>query len=217
MEPVTAIAFSANGPILATGGSRGTVELWDAHTGERRGEPMAGNGDAPQIALSDDGGRLAAGSRSSMDDTLRLWDTRTSQPIGNVLHLDSPVSSADFSPDGQILAFGSGDGTIRLWDVDDQMQLGPALAGHHDEVISLDFSPDGTKLVSGSLDHRLRMWPVVSSPSREALCDKFTHNMSHQQWHDEISPDIDYIPVCTDMPEVDDAGSLGTAPPDNAR
>ena len=61
-EPVSAIAFSANGRILATGGSRGTVELWDAHTGERRGEPMAGNGDSPQIALSDDGGRLAAGS-----------------------------------------------------------------------------------------------------------------------------------------------------------
>ena len=86
-----------------------------------------------EIALSDDGGRLAAGSTGSMDDTLRLWDTRNSQPIGNVVHLDSPVSAADFSPDGQILATGSDDGTIRLWDVGDQTQLGPALSGHHDE------------------------------------------------------------------------------------
>ena len=41
--------------------------------------------------------------------------------------------------------------------------------------------------------------------------------MSDEQWDNEVSPDIDYIPVCTDLPEVDDAVSLGTAPPDNAR
>ena len=204
-EPAYAYAFSADGRILATGGVHGTVELWDAATGKPHGQPMRGNGEYPNIALSDDGGRLAAGSTGSLNDTLRLWDTRTSQPIGNT-QLDSPVLSADFSPDGQILAFSSDDGTIRLWNVDDRKQLGPALTGHHDGVISLDFSPDGTTLVSSSLDHTLRMWPVVSSPSREALCDKFTHNMSHQQWHDKVSPESGYIRVCPDLPEVDDAG-----------
>ncbi len=205
MEPVNAYAFSADGRILATGGTLGTVELWDAHTGERRGQPMAGNGDFPIVALSDDGGRLAAGSTGSMNDTLRLWDTQTSQSIGNVVHLDSPGSFADFSPDASILALGSDDGTIRLWDVRDQTQLGPALSGHHEQVISLDFSPDGTKLVSGSLDHTLRMWPVVSSPSPEMLCDKITHNMSDEQWNNHVSRQIDNIPVCPRLPKANDS------------
>ena len=84
-------------------------------------------------------------------------------------------------------------------------------------MISLDFSPDGTKLLSGSLDHTLRMWPVVSSPSPEMLCDKITHNMSDEQWNNNVSRQIDNIPVCPGLQKADDSGSLGTAPPDNAR
>ena len=82
------------------------------------------------------------------------------------------------------------------------------MAGHHDQVISLDFSPDGTRLVSGSLDHTLQMWPFVSSPSPEMLCDKITHNMSDEQWDNNVSRQIDNIPVCPGQPSADDAVSL---------
>ena len=101
------------------------------------------------------------------------------------------------------VASGSADGSIRLWDVGDRTQLGAPLTGHAEGVWSLDFSPDGTKLLSGSNDHTLRMWPVPK-PSPEALCDKLTHNMSRQQWNDRVSPAIDYIKVCPDLPVAPD-------------
>ena len=37
------------------------------------------------------------------------------------------------------------------------------------------------------------------------MCAKLTTNMSHQQWRDWVSPDIDYIKVCPDLPIAPDA------------
>ena len=60
--------------------------------------------------------RIVSGS---YDDTLRLWDADTGQPIGAPLtgHTDV-VNSVAFSPDGTRIASGSGDKTVRLWDAD---------------------------------------------------------------------------------------------------
>ena len=64
---------------------------------------------------------------------------------------------------------------------------------------SVAFSPDGKRIVSGSFDTTVRVWPAP--PVWPALlCAKLTTNMSHKQWRDWVSPDIDYIKVCPDLP-----------------
>ena len=45
----------------------------------------------------------------------------------------------------------------------------------------------------------MRLWPAYPDPA-SAICAKLTTNMSHQQWRDWVSPDIDYIKVCPDLP-----------------
>jgi hypothetical protein len=57
--------------------------------------------------------------------------------------------------------------------------------------------------VSGSADNTLRLWPTYPDPT-SAMCDKLTTNMSHQQWNDWVSPDIDYIKACPDLPVAPD-------------
>ena len=49
----------------------------------------------------------------------------------------------------------------------------------------------------------MRVWPAFPDPA-SALCAKLTTNMNHQQWRDWVSPDIEYIKVCPDLPVASD-------------
>ena len=70
------------------------------------------------------------------------------------------VFSVAFSPDGTRLASGSGDSTVRLWEVATGTQV-RELSGHGGAVFSVAFSPDGTMLASGSRDATVRLWDIA--------------------------------------------------------
>ena len=70
------------------------------------------------------------------------------------------VDSVAFSPDGKLLASGSGDKTVRLWDAKTGEPI-QTLTGHTEEVTSVVFSPDGSLLASGSKDMTVRLWKVT--------------------------------------------------------
>ena len=74
-------------------------------------------------------------------------------------HTDA-VRSLAFKPNSYLLASGSRDNTIRIWDVGDNNNLRHVrtLRGHTDEVLSVAWSPDGRTLASGSFDGTVRLW-----------------------------------------------------------
>lgn len=73
----------------------------------------------------------------------------------------SLVNSIAFSPDGKLMASGSGDDTVRLWDVGTGLQI-KSFSGHTGYIMSVVFSPDGKILASGGFDMTIRLWDVQS-------------------------------------------------------
>ena len=79
---------------------------------------------------------------------------------GLIGHTNNVVSVV-FSPDGKILASGSWDNTICLWDVRTGIFL-LTLAGHTGWVSSVVYSSDGKTLASGSFDGTVLLWELSS-------------------------------------------------------
>ncbi|KAK3375735.1 HET-R [Lasiosphaeria ovina] len=82
-------------------------------------------------------------------------------------HLGS-VSSVAFSADGQRLASGSGDKTIKLWEPASGQCL-QTLQGHRGSVWSVAFSADGQRLASGSDDKTIKLWEPASGQCLQTL------------------------------------------------
>ncbi|KAJ5464315.1 uncharacterized protein N7458_000001 [Penicillium daleae] len=78
------------------------------------------------------------------------------------------VWSVVFSPNGRLLASGSRDKTVRIWDTATG-GLQQTLEGHSDQIQSVVFSPDGRLLASGSRDKTVRIWDTTTGSLQQTL------------------------------------------------
>jgi WD40 repeat protein/class 3 adenylate cyclase/tRNA A-37 threonylcarbamoyl transferase component Bud32 len=97
-------------------------------------------------------------------------------------HFDSVLSVA-FSPDGQRIATGSGDGMAKVWEAASGKEL-LTLKGHRGYVWSVAFSPDGQRIVTGSEDATAKVWESASGRELITLTGS-----SDPIWSVAFSPD----------------------------
>lgn len=158
--PVTSVAFSPDGRLLAAAGGVpgqfGEIRLWDVRS-RRLVRTLRGHEDAIYgVAFSPDGRTLAAGS---YDRLVSLWSVQGGAPRMLKDHIDA-VYSVVFSPDGRQVASAAGDRTIKVWDVATGRRA-YTLSEPAAEQYSVAFSPDGRRLAAAGADRMLRLWNVT--------------------------------------------------------
>ena len=121
-DTVTAIAFSSDGKMMASGSWDATVRLWNPETGKLlrtlTPDPLQG---IESVAFSPDGKMIASGGDNRQTAKLiQIWDAHTGQPLKICEGDVTPITSIAFSPDGKMLASASGKGfSVRLWKVNE--------------------------------------------------------------------------------------------------
>jgi WD40 repeat protein len=89
---VTAVDFSPDGELLASGGGDKTVRLWDVASGKQHGEPFEGHTDMVEdVAFSPDGKLLASASY----DGVRLWDIEVESLVSEACRIANRNLSKD--------------------------------------------------------------------------------------------------------------------------
>jgi WD40 repeat protein/tRNA A-37 threonylcarbamoyl transferase component Bud32 len=177
--PVWGLAFSSDGRQLASFGRGvaptgmplpGEVKVWDAADG-RQLLCIPGN----EAAAYQIGSTALAFSPAAMEPlrrlafadghTVRVCDPATGKELFNLGKHPGSVTSVVYSHDGRLLASGSLDGVVKVWDADTGRET---LAFHHaDGIWGLAFSPDGRRLAAAAGNNIVKVWDVTTQ--KEAL------------------------------------------------
>jgi WD40 repeat protein len=152
---IRALAVSADGNVLITGGDDKTVRHFSPPAGKEI-RPLTGPlAPVTSVTLNPANSVIAA---ASQDRQVYFWNAADGKPAGQLTAHAGPVTDVQFHPQGTQVATAGADGLVRLW----AYPPTPArTAPHPDGVLVAVASPDGKKLYTGSADKVLRIWDAT--------------------------------------------------------
>lgn len=159
------LRFSQDGGVLQVASSAGNIARWDTRTWTLLDTPLVS--DAPCRSVVCDGRKLTTRSLAFSPDLILVaaggnkriwvWNARTHELVHTFEAHDGDVTSLAFSSDGRLLASGSADKTVLLWDLENGRPAGGPLR-HDEEVTAVAFQPGQHRLASNAADRTVRIW-----------------------------------------------------------
>jgi WD40 repeat protein/DNA-binding SARP family transcriptional activator len=155
-DSVWSSTVSPDGTVVATGGLDGLAALWSVPQG-REVARLEGIPAAFSVVFSPDGSLLAV-----VGIGIQIWDVDSVTRIAGIEGHSGAILSAEFGPDGMVLATAAADGSAKLWDVSD-VQSGEilelvSLQGHSGAVLDVALSADANRIATASLDNSVKIW-----------------------------------------------------------
>jgi WD40 repeat protein len=161
-DGIESLAVSPKGDLVAAGGVSCAVAVWNTEgqvVHRITWDPEIEGGDTRvySVAFSPSGGTMAF----SQGSTVSLYDTRTWTCRRKTKEHKNRVNGIAFTPDGKLMATGSDDTTIMLWEAGGASPVGK-LEGHTGGVLHIAISQDGKRLMSCGYDTTLIVWDLAS-------------------------------------------------------
>jgi len=159
-QPITKLAMSPDGKLLASAGADGVIRLWSSDSNQKVAELSGHKAAIFGLSFSADGKKMISTSR---DNSIRMWDVASRSEIGILgEHPVTPYNAA-FSPDGKrVVSVGwrmhpernSPVGLIRVWDVASKKLLSDQNYTTH-PISCLTFSKDGSVCFIGTWEYQV--------------------------------------------------------------
>lgn len=153
-------AVSADGGMIAVGGTNKKVRVFDLFDGARLQEFTAHNDWVFAAAFSPDGLLLATADRAG---GLFVWEADTGRTVHNLSGQPAALTGLAFSGDGATLAASAADGVVRMWEMEDGRPVRQWQA-HNGAALGLTWS--GALLATCGTDGVVKLWNPDGSPVR---------------------------------------------------
>lgn len=155
-DTVVGPVLSPDGRTIVTRSPLTGIRLWDAETGQPRGESQPLGTFVYEMFFSPDSKRVAA----SGSNVARVWDAETARPVGEPF---VGATGFAFHPAGQFAAISRQDGSILLHVLDSGEQV--AVLPHEKPLQSVAFDAQGRNLLTGD-DVNAYLWLDVLKAER---------------------------------------------------
>jgi WD40 repeat protein len=156
---VTALAFSADGMSVASGGTDGKIALWvipDNGEGRRRTTLPGHTGPVYSLAFSPHGEQLAS---SGWDGKVIVQDLDSATTLHTLTPHSDGTWAVEFTPCGLMLVTTGQDGRVTMWDTANGKEV-QSLTHHKGAVHTARFGKRGALLATGGRDGTVRVWPT---------------------------------------------------------
>uniref|UniRef100_A0A0B7A3F6 Small-subunit processome Utp12 domain-containing protein n=1 Tax=Arion vulgaris TaxID=1028688 RepID=A0A0B7A3F6_9EUPU len=161
---ITGVKVTQNGKSVMSSSLDGTVRAFDL-TRYRNYKTLTSPKPDQFSCLAVDGAGEIVCAGGSNEFMIYVWTMKTGRLLQTLAGHEGPISALDFSPSDGVLASGSWDKTVKLWEIYEHSGVRETIHLNSD-VLALTFRPDGRELAVATLNAHITFWDTNTAQQK---------------------------------------------------